>query len=91
MTTFNFAPVLQQLAAREGIDVTDLYIEGNVVFKRKDGWMTGTVCQIGTPYWKRRAGCGRGAGAAARTVNRGSRRRADKKTLTGLCCHCHVR
>ena len=31
--------------------MSDLYIEGNVVFKRKDGWMTGTVCQIGTPYW----------------------------------------
>ena len=51
MTTEDFAPVLQQLAAREGINVTDLYIEGDVVFKRKDGWMTGTVCQIGTPYW----------------------------------------
>ena len=51
MTTENLAPVLQQLAAREGIDVSDLYIEGNVVFKRKDVWMTGTVCQIGTPYW----------------------------------------
>ena len=37
MTTENFAPVLQQLAAREGIDVSDLYIEGDVVFKRKDG------------------------------------------------------
>ena len=36
MTTENFAPVLQQLAAREGIDVTDLYIERNVVFKCKD-------------------------------------------------------
>jgi hypothetical protein len=51
MTTENFTPVLQQLAAREGIDVTDLYIERNVVFKRKDGAMVGTVCQIGTPYW----------------------------------------
>jgi hypothetical protein len=51
MTTENFAPVLQQLAAREGIDVTDLYIERNVVFKCKDGVMVGTVCQIGTPYW----------------------------------------
>ncbi|RZA28608.1 MAG: hypothetical protein EOP02_06905 [Proteobacteria bacterium] len=51
MTTEDFAPVLQQLAARESINVTDLYIEGDVVFKRKDGWMVGTVCQIGTPYW----------------------------------------
>ena len=51
MTNENFAPVLQQLAAREGIDATHLYIEGNVVFKRKDGVMAGTVCQIGTPYW----------------------------------------
>jgi hypothetical protein len=39
MTTEDFAPVLQQLAAREGINVTDLYIAGDVVF------------QIGTPYW----------------------------------------
>ena len=51
MTTEDFAPVLQQLAVGEGINVTDLYIEGDVVFKRKDGWMVGTVCQIGTPYW----------------------------------------
>jgi hypothetical protein len=49
--TENPESVLQQLAAREGIDVTSLYIEDGVVFKRKDGVVAGTVCQIGTPYW----------------------------------------
>jgi hypothetical protein len=41
MTAENFASVRQQLAAREGIDAADLYIEGNVVFKCKDGWIPG--------------------------------------------------
>ena len=46
-----FASVLQQLAAREFIDVENLYIEGDIVFKRKGSEVVGTVCQIGTPYW----------------------------------------
>ena len=39
MTTESFAPVPQQLAIKEGIDVIDLNIERNMLFKRKDGVM----------------------------------------------------
>jgi len=81
MTTEDFAPVLQQLAAREGINVTDLYIEGDVVFKRKDD-------RDDLPdrhaLLVRGEGCGRGAGAAARAVNRKLRRCADEGYLLAL-------
>lgn len=47
----DYTPVLKQLAAREGIDPATLHVEGNVVFRRKGSEVTGTVCQIDTPYW----------------------------------------
>lgn len=44
-------PVLQQLAALEGLDLASIHVEGDVVFRRTGNDLIGTVCQIRTPYW----------------------------------------
>jgi len=47
----DYIPVLQQLAALEGIDPVSLHVEGDVVFRRSGNELIGTVCQIDTPHW----------------------------------------
>lgn len=43
--------ILRQLAKAEGIDPGALFIAGDVVFRLSGETVTGTVCQVGTPYW----------------------------------------
>ena len=51
MNRENYAPVLRQIAALEGIDTASLHLENGVVFVRDGESLTGTLCQIDTPYW----------------------------------------
>lgn len=43
--------VLKQLARAEGIDPGLLFISGDVVYRLTGETVTGTVCQVGTPFW----------------------------------------
>lgn len=43
--------VLRQIAAAENIDASTLFICDGVVFRLSGESVTGTVCQVGTPYW----------------------------------------
>ena len=51
MNRENYATVLRQIAALEGIDTTSLHFENGVVFVRAGESLTGTICQMDTPYW----------------------------------------
>nr|BCT99762.1 hypothetical protein [uncultured bacterium] len=43
--------ILRQLAKVEGIDAGSLFISGDVVYRLTGETVTGTVCQVGTPFW----------------------------------------
>ena len=43
--------VLRQIAAAENIDASTLFICDDTVFRLTGESVTGTVCQVGTPYW----------------------------------------
>ena len=51
MNRENYAPVLRQIATLEGVDTASLHLENGVVFVRDGESLTGTLCQIDTPYW----------------------------------------
>ena len=51
MNRENYAPVLRQIAALEGIDTASLHLKNGVVFVRDGESLTGTICQIDTPCW----------------------------------------
>ncbi len=43
--------ILRQLAKAEGIDAGSLFISGDTVFRLTGETVTGTICQVGTPFW----------------------------------------
>ena len=43
--------VLRRLALVEGVDPATLFISDDVVFRLNGESVTGTICQVGTPYW----------------------------------------
>lgn len=43
--------VLRHIASAEGLDPSMLFVSDDVVYRLTGEDVTGTVCQVGTPYW----------------------------------------